>query len=261
MTDDPDIGSATPDAPQPERPDPKPEKPAPKPRKPRATPAVRKPASGARLGPAAPKTAATPKRRAAAVVPEPARRSLRLALVTALLIVAVDQAVKYVVVHALNLKEIQEITVWEPWLNLRMAWNQGVNFGLFSSDVEVMRWVLVAVALAVCVWIGVWLWRTRPGRMAQLAAGLLVGGALGNVIDRVAYGAVADFLNMSLPGWRNPYSFNVADIAIFAGAIGLVFLPARETAPAESQAAGRGDRTRGDRTRDDKTRDGRGKTR
>ena len=97
--------------------------------------------------------------------------------------------------------------------------------------------------------------------MAQLAAGLLVGGALGNVIDRVAYGAVADFLNMSLPGWRNPYSFNVADIAIFAGAIGLVFLPARETAPAESQAAGRGDRTRGDRTRDDKTRDGRGKTR
>ena len=179
---------------------------------------------------------------------------------------AVDQAVKYVVVHALNLKEIQEITVWEPWLNLRMAWNQGVNFGLFSSDVEVMRWVLVAVALAVCVWIGVWLWRTRPGRMAQLAAGLLVGGALGNVIDRVAYGAVADFLNMSLPGWRNPYSFNVADIAIFAGAIGLVFLPARETAPAEPQADGRGDRTRGDRTRgdktrDDKTRDGRGKTR
>ena len=85
MTDDPDIGPATPDAPQPERPDPKPEKPAPKPRKPRATPAVRKPASGARLGPAAPKTAATPKRRAAGVVPEPARRSLRLALVTALL--------------------------------------------------------------------------------------------------------------------------------------------------------------------------------
>ena len=67
--------------------------------------------------------------------------------------------------------------------------------------------------------------RLRPGTLAQVAAGLLVGGALGNVIDRVAYGAVADFLNMSLPGWRNPYSFNVADIAIFAGALGLVFQP------------------------------------
>ena len=54
---------------------------------------------------------------------------------------------------------------------------------------------------------------------------LLVGGALGNVIDRVFYGAVADFLNMSLPNWRNPYSFNVADIAIFAGAIGLILVP------------------------------------
>ncbi len=71
-----------------------------------------------------------------------------------------------------------------------------------------------------------WLWRTRPGRLAQVASGLLIGGALGNVIDRIAYGAVADFLNMSLPAWRNPYSFNVADIAIFAGALGLVFLPA-----------------------------------
>jgi signal peptidase II len=58
--------------------------------------------------------------------------------------------------------------------------------------------------------------------MAELSGGLLVGGALGNVVDRIAYGAVADFLNMSCCGIENPYAFNIADIAIFAGAIGLV---------------------------------------
>jgi signal peptidase II len=56
----------------------------------------------------------------------------------------------------------------------------------------------------------------------RLSAGVLIGGALGNVVDRVAYGAVADFLNMSCCGFENPYAFNVADIAIFAGAIGIV---------------------------------------
>jgi len=64
--------------------------------------------------------------------------------------------------------------------------------------------------------------REEPGRWTQISAGLLVGGALGNVIDRILYGAVADFLNMSCCGFENPYAFNVADIAIFAGAAGLV---------------------------------------
>jgi len=60
--------------------------------------------------------------------------------------------------------------------------------------------------------------------LVQISTGLLIGGALGNVVDRVVYGAVADFLNMSCCGWNNPFSFNVADITIFAGAIGLVLL-------------------------------------
>jgi signal peptidase II len=64
--------------------------------------------------------------------------------------------------------------------------------------------------------------RERGNAGADLGRGLLVGGALGNVIDRIAYGAVADFLNMSCCGIENPYAFNVADIAIFAGALGLV---------------------------------------
>ena len=63
----------------------------------------------------------------------------------------------------------------------------------------------------------------------RLTAGLLLGGALGNVVDRLIYGAVADFINMSCCGIDNPYAFNVADIAMFAGAIGLVLAPARKT--------------------------------
>jgi signal peptidase II len=64
--------------------------------------------------------------------------------------------------------------------------------------------------------------REKSGRRAQVAAGLMIGGALGNVIDRILYGAVADFLNMSCCGIDNPYAFNVADVSIFFGLAGLV---------------------------------------
>ncbi len=69
----------------------------------------------------------------------------------------------------------------------------------------------------------------------MISAGLLVGGALGNVIDRVIYGAVADFLNMSCCGIENPYSFNIADIAIFAGALGLVLFMGKPTPSAPTK--------------------------
>lgn len=163
--------------------------------------------------------------------PESLRTDMRLTAWVGAAILAADQALKYWVVHGLNLDQVRSIDVLPPWLNLRMAWNQGINFGLFSSDENIMRWVLIAIALAVCAWVWLWLARSRAGMVARVSAGLLIGGALGNVIDRIAYGAVADFLNMSLPGWQNPYSFNVADIAIFLGAIGLVLMPA-EPAPA-----------------------------
>ncbi|WP_410216739.1 signal peptidase II [Paracoccus sp. (in: a-proteobacteria)] len=169
-----------------------------------------------------------PARRAPARQPKTAVREsseMRLVAGVAAAVFVLDQALKYLVVHVLQLDMKREIDVLPPWLNLRMAWNQGVNFGLMSSDQDVMRWVLIGIALAICLWVGIWVWRAKLGRFARIAAGMLIGGALGNVVDRVLYGAVADFLNMSLPGWQNPYSFNVADIAIFAGAIGLVLTP------------------------------------
>ena len=152
---------------------------------------------------------------------------MRLVAWVAGLIILIDQMLKYWIVHVLELDRVRAVDVLPPWLNLRMAWNEGVNFGLFASQQDFMRWLLIAVAVSVCIWVWIWLMRSRLGRLVQISGGLLIGGALGNVIDRLYYGAVADFLNMSLPNWQNPYSFNVADIAIFAGAIGLILLPAR----------------------------------
>jgi signal peptidase II len=142
-----------------------------------------------------------------------------------------DQVSKFFVVHVLDLWSRYEITVLPGWFNLRMAWNQGVNFGLLSNSSDLARWGLIALALAISLW--VWLWvRREPHRaIVKVSAGLLIGGALGNVVDRLIYGAVADFLNMSVPGLYNPYSFNIADITIFAGAIGLVLFTGREKTP------------------------------
>lgn len=201
----------------------------------------------------------------------PQRADMRLVAWVAAVIFVMDQALKYWVVHVLQLDRVRAIDVFPPWLNLRMAWNQGVNFGLFASDQEVMRWVLIGIAVVICLWVWFWVRRSASGRLARLSAGLLIGGALGNVIDRILYGAVADFLNMSLPNWQNPYSFNVADISIFAGAIGLVLIPQpqpetpkkpRKPRTPRTQPATAPDQTTGapDEQRREQPRDGDGKS-
>lgn len=152
---------------------------------------------------------------------------MRIALLTAGVTLALDQASKLLVVHWLDLKTRLAIDVLPPFLNLRMAWNRGINFGLFAGESDVLRWVLVALALAISVWVWLWVRGQPPRPMTHVSLGLLVGGAIGNTIDRVRYGAVADFLNMSCCGIHNPFAFNVADVAIFAGAIGLVLFAGR----------------------------------
>ena len=147
---------------------------------------------------------------------------MRLFVLAAGLTLTLDQASKLWVIHALDLPRRLAIDVVPPFLNFRMAWNTGVNFGLFAGESEVTRWVLVALALAISAWVWVWVSRQPPRGLVHVSAGLLVGGALGNAIDRLAYGAVADFINMSCCGIANPFAFNIADVAIFAGAIGLV---------------------------------------
>ncbi|WP_094020365.1 signal peptidase II [Maliponia aquimaris] len=146
-------------------------------------------------------------------------------------IFVLDQVTKYLVVHVMGLGNKLAIDVLPPLLNLRMAWNYGVNFGLFAGDAAATRWILISVALGIVLFVLVWMRRDPPGRLGLISAGFLIGGALGNVVDRLVYGAVADFLNMSCCGIDNPYAFNVADIAIFVGAVGLVLFPSGKKAP------------------------------
>lgn len=153
---------------------------------------------------------------------------MRLLYAFALAIFAIDQLSKYIVVHAMNLIERGVIEVAPPLLTLRMAWNTGINFGLFSDGANSSRWILIGIALVISAGVLIWAHREKPRRAGMVAAGLLIGGALGNVIDRVIYGAVADFLNMSCCGINNPFAFNVADIAIFVGAATLVLIPAEK---------------------------------
>ncbi|MCA8867036.1 MAG: signal peptidase II [Rhodobacteraceae bacterium] len=148
-------------------------------------------------------------------------KNVKPTLITALLTLLFDQLVKIAVVEWAGLKTLGLIEVWPPYLSFRMAWNTGVNFGLFANDAGVMRWILVTLALAISAWLLVWS-RSMGSQIARLSAGLVIGGAIGNSLDRLIYGAVADFLNMSCCGFDNPYAFNVADIAIFLGAFGLV---------------------------------------
>lgn len=142
------------------------------------------------------------------------RLLLRTILPIALVIFLFDQATKVYIVHYLDLITVGRIEVIPPYLNLQMAWNTGINFGIPLGG----PLMLVGLTLAISVALVLWVLHRRSWPMA-LGAGAVVGGALGNAIDRVLYGAVADFLNNDCCGIGNPYSYNVADVAIFAGAI------------------------------------------
>ena len=152
---------------------------------------------------------------------------MRPLFITAVLAFVLDQLSKLVVVHGLRLDERGALDVIPPFLNFRMGWNRGVNFGLFSGDSDLGRWALIVLAIFICAGVIFWVRRETDDRRVMIAAGLLVGGAMSNVLDRLIYGAVADFLNMSCCGIDNPFAFNVADVWVFLGAIGLVAFAGR----------------------------------
>jgi signal peptidase II len=112
-----------------------------------------------------------------------------------------------------------------PYFDFVLARNTGISYGLFQTQGPLGQWVMLGFkALAV---LALWLWLTRArNRLAALSLGLIIGGAVGNGIDRLAYGWVADFVffHVSTPNWRfNWYVFNLADVAIVAGVIGLLY--------------------------------------
>ena len=142
---------------------------------------------------------------------------LRLGLLVALPVVVLDQLTKWwVLADLMNPPAAIEVT---PFFNLVLVWNRGVSFGLFDNDSPWGPVLLAGLALAISVVLLVWL--TRAGsRLSAIAIGIVLGGAIGNVIDRVRFGAVVDFLDFHAWGYHWP-AFNVADSAISIG-VGLL---------------------------------------
>lgn len=152
---------------------------------------------------------------------------MRRVYLSALAVFLLDQASKFVMLHVLRLSERAGIDVLPPLLRFRYGENRGINFGLLGDAPDLMRWVLIAFSLVVVAAVYWWVRRFSGDFWMTLSAGFLIGGALGNVLDRLLYGYVIDFLNMSCCGIDNPYVFNLADVFIFAGAIGLVVFEGR----------------------------------
>ena len=143
----------------------------------------------------------------------------RLGLAVALLVLAADQASKAWVLYGLDLPALGSVVVL-PVLNLTMVWNHGVTFGLMAGLGGAGPWLLAAVALLVVGLLIAWMRRTdRLGVAAALGA--IAGGAIGNVIDRLRFGAVVDFIHAHAFGW-SWYVFNVADASIVCGVGALI---------------------------------------
>jgi lipoprotein signal peptidase len=140
-----------------------------------------------------------------------------LSLLMAMVVLAADQASKYWILYGLNLPAKQVVKIL-PILNFAMVWNHGVTFGLLSGANA--STLLVLVAVGAVIFLAVWLWRA-PHLSTSLALGAIIGGAIGNVISRLYYGAVVDFLEFHL-GRYEWYVFNIADACIVCGVMTLI---------------------------------------
>lgn len=139
-----------------------------------------------------------------------------LGVAAAVAALAVDQGSKLWLLDGFDLAARQPYRV-SPGVDLVLAWNRGVSYSLLTQDGDAGRYVLIAATLAATVALAVWLWRGTTA-LTCAAAGLLVGGALGNLADRVFYGAVVDFVSLHAGSFRW-YVFNGADCAITLGVI------------------------------------------
>jgi signal peptidase II len=144
----------------------------------------------------------------------------RLGALVALATLVLDQASKLYLLFA-NPLPLREPVRLAPFLDLIVVWNRGISYGLLQQHTELGRWALVVLSIAAATGLSVWLRRAATPLLA-IALGLIVGGAVGNAVDRIAYGAVFDFVHVHV-GQFSWYVFNIADAAIVAGVIGLLY--------------------------------------
>ena len=159
----------------------------------------------------------------------------RAGLYLAAFVLLADQLVKYWVLHGAHLLDGHTLVLL-PVLNFVLVWNHGITFGMFASSGS--KVLLATIATVVILALFVWLWRS-DNWVKTLAIGAIAGGAIGNVADRLHYGAVVDFIQAHIGGIYFPYVFNVGDSAICCGVAALMLESLLHRSPV---AAGSGQR-------------------
>jgi len=152
------------------------------------------------------------------------RSPLRAGVLAAVITAAADQASKLWLLHVLDIGRRGAVTV-TPFFDLVLAWNRGISFGWLQNDGHAAQIALMVVKAVAVVALAIWMARSRTW-LATVALGLIIGGAIGNAIDRVVYGAVVDFALFHIEIGGNTYSwyvFNLADAAIVAGVAALLY--------------------------------------
>ena len=149
---------------------------------------------------------------------------LRAGIIAAVVALVLDQASKLWLLFVFDLGRRGAVQV-TPFFDLVLAWNVGISFGWFQSDSPIAQIILMAVKAVAVIVLAIWMARSRT-LLATVALGLIIGGAIGNAIDRFAYGAVVDFalFHVQIGGNTfNWYVFNLADVAIVAGVAALLY--------------------------------------
>ena len=160
----------------------------------------------------------------------------RLGFVVALIVFALDQLSKYWVTGPLGIDQIGDQLVLLPVFNFTYTENQGISLGLLNATNPVGRWMLVALTSAIAIGVAVWIGREK-NRIDQVSLGMVLGGALGNILDRTRHGYVTDFLDLHFGDFRPFLIFNVGDAAI---SIAVVILLLRAFVTRKDQAKGQG---------------------
>lgn len=160
-----------------------------------------------------------------------AMRPRSLGVLAALAALALDQANKLWLIFGYDIAVHQPVHL-TPFFDVVLSRNPGISYSLLSSHSAIARWSLFGLAIVATALLAVWLWRART-RLTGLGLGLIIGGALGNACDRLAYGYVADFYHFYL-GRFSWYVFNLADVAICAGVALLLFEPLARSAASEN---------------------------
>ncbi len=157
-------------------------------------------------------------------------------LIVAALVFMADQFAKYMVIGPFDLKNRGQIEILS-FFNLTWVENYGVSMGFLTADTNTGRWLLIAMTGAIAVGVLVWLWRER-NRQDALALGMILGGALGNILDRARFGHVVDFADLHFGDVRPFLVFNVADAAITIGVVILLMraLLVRDKAKVDADA-------------------------